>query len=168
MIILQATPDLVDPIYDILNSCRTAMNNEGIHQWLASYPTIDTVSEDIQRGELYVLQHNNKCYGTITLNEQQDEAYQTVNWKNNNGKIAVIHRLAVHPHYQQHGYARELMDFAEHHAAINGYSSIRLDSYTGNPRAIRFYENRGYAKRGEVYFPGRVLIFYCYEKELKF
>jgi ribosomal protein S18 acetylase RimI-like enzyme len=90
-----------------------------------------------------------------------------LSWKDTNGKPAVIHRLAVHPQHQKLGYAKQLMNFAENLATEQGYTSIRLDSYTGNPRAIRFYENREYVKRGEVYFPGRVLVFYCFEKELK-
>jgi ribosomal protein S18 acetylase RimI-like enzyme len=59
------------------------------------------------------------------------------------------------------------MDFAENYAIENNYTSIRLDAFSNNPRALRFYENRDYQRRGEVFFPGRELPFYCFEKILK-
>jgi len=89
-----------------------------------------------------------------------------VHWKNNEGKVLVIHRLAVHPPFQKQGFAKKLMDFAEDHAIKNGCAAVRLDAYSGNERVLRFYENRGYQKRGEVNFSGRVLPFFCYEKEI--
>lgn len=67
---------------------------------------------------------------------------------------------------KKQGLARKLMDFAENIAIECGYASIRLDAYSGNERVLRFYENRGYQKRGEVNFSGRALPFFCYEKEI--
>ena len=58
---------------------------------------------------------------------------------------------------------RALMDFAEYYAKKENYSAIRIDSYTGNKKALRFYEKRGYKKRGECFFAGRDMPFYCYE-----
>ena len=60
------------------------------------------------------------------------------------------------------------MDFALNKAGDEGYSSIRLDAYSQNDRTLRFYENRGYEKRGEIYFPYRDEPFYCYEKAIVF
>jgi len=57
--------------------------------------------------------------------------------------------------------------FAEKRAADNGYSSIRLDAYSGNAIALQLYERNGYRKRGEVFFPRRELPFICYEKLLQ-
>jgi len=41
---------------------------------------------------------------------------------------------------------------------------IRLDAYTGNPRALALYEKRGYQRIGQAYFPRRELPFDCFEK----
>ena len=59
------------------------------------------------------------------------------------------------------------MDFAERFAIENEYATIRLDAYSGNQRAIKFYEQQSYKKTGQVFFPKRTLPFYCYEKVLK-
>jgi ribosomal protein S18 acetylase RimI-like enzyme len=42
-----------------------------------------------------------------------------------------------------------------------------LDVYTGNERAVRLYERRGYTVAGQVFFPRRELPFYCMEKTVR-
>lgn len=90
--------------------------------------------------------------------------YQELIWSDEGGEVLVIHRLAVNPEWQKQGIGRQLMDFTENYAAEKGYTSIRLDAYSGNPRALNLYERRGYRKVGQVFFPERELPFYCYEK----
>ncbi|MEZ5022089.1 MAG: GNAT family N-acetyltransferase [Chitinophagales bacterium] len=92
--------------------------------------------------------------------------YQKVDWKCNDSKVLVIHRLVVNPKHQKQGYAKLLMDFAEDFATNNGYSSIRLDAYSENKAVIEFYQKRNYIQRGNVNFPGREHPFYCMEKEV--
>jgi ribosomal protein S18 acetylase RimI-like enzyme len=59
------------------------------------------------------------------------------------------------------------MEFAENYAIEQRFSCIRLDAYTGNPRAIALYEGRGYERIGQTYFPRRKLPFDCFEKTLE-
>ena len=156
-----------DEVFQLIMDCRKAMEEEGVFQWTDQYPTLKIISNDIQKGNLYRLTKNGKIAGVININELQDPEYKQVKWENSDVKIMVIHRLAVHPEFQKQGLAKRLMDFAENYAIENNYTSIRLDAFSNNPRALRFYENRDYQRRGEVFFPGRELPFYCYEKILK-
>ncbi|HYG16569.1 MAG TPA: GNAT family N-acetyltransferase [Bacteroidia bacterium] len=165
MLINLAEPSQAADIYSIYNLCREALRHENIFQWHDNYPTPGTITADIESGHLYTYTENGFCLGSICLNEEQSPEYLPLPWRDER-KILVIHRLAVHPHAQKQGIARKLMDFAEEFAANNGYTSIRLDAYSGNQRSLKFYENRGYYKAGEVYFPGRDLHFNCYEKLL--
>lgn len=142
------------------------MEKENIFQWTEQYPAIHHIADDIQNGFLYSINSKGKSLGVINISNMEEPEYKTIVWSDNNGECLVIHRLAVHPKNQKQGLARKLMDFAENFAIENGYTSIRLDAYSGNERVLRFYENRGYQKRGEVNFPGRVLPFFCYEKEI--
>ena len=156
-----------DEVFQLIMDCRKAMEEEGVFQWTDQYPTLKIFSNDIQKGNLYRLTKNGKIAGVININELQDPEYKQVKWENSDVKIMVIHRLAVHPEFQKQGLAKRLMDFAENYAIENNYTSIRLDAFSNNPRALRFYENRDYQRRGEVFFPGRELPFYCFEKILK-
>ncbi|MNN72431.1 putative acetyltransferase [compost metagenome] len=77
-----------------------------------------------------------------------------------------MHRLAVHPEVQGKGIARKLIAFAEEYARQSGYSSIRLDTYSKNTRALALYPSLGYERRGEVFFPHRAVSFPVFEKVL--
>jgi ribosomal protein S18 acetylase RimI-like enzyme len=60
------------------------------------------------------------------------------------------------------------MDFAENFAAKNGLLSIRLDTFSKNPRNIKFYKARGYVILGDVYFVNQSEYpFHCFEKQIK-
>ena len=101
----------------------------------------------------------------MTLNREQDAAYQTVQWLGGE-PVLVVHRLCVDPVHQGLGLGNRLIDFAEDYARRNAYASIRLDAYTGNPTAVRLYERRGCRNAGQVYFPRRRPPFLCFEKIL--
>lgn len=166
MIIEKVTPKQLNEIFEIFTECKHSMEKEDIFQWTDQYPAIHHIADDIQNGFLYSINNKGKSLGVINISNIEEPEYTTIFWTDHNGKCLVIHRLAVHPKNQKQGLARKLMDFAENFAIESGYTSIRLDAYSGNERVLRFYENRGYQKRGEVKFSGRVLPFFCYEKQI--
>ena len=125
----------IEDIMFLIEQCIQSMESQGIYQWDDSYPTAEIFADDIKSNSLFVFEDGGSCMGIISLNENQAPEYQELIWENENGKILVIHRLAVNPGRQKQGIGRRLMDFAEDYAADQGYASIRLDAYSGNPRA---------------------------------
>lgn len=164
MLIQAAHISHLSTIFKIFADCKSDMERENIFQWTATYPGVDNLLDDILRGELYGMYEESQCLGVICLNTIQDTQYKTVQWQDVGGKPLIIHRFAVAPPYQRLGIGGKLMAFAEEYAMKGNYSSLRFDAYSGNRRALRFYEQRGYQKKGEVYFPGRELPFFCFEK----
>jgi ribosomal protein S18 acetylase RimI-like enzyme len=163
MRIVQANQEHVHPVIGLLSECISDLRRRGIYQWDDVYPNLDTVAKDVADRTLYVALQADRCLGAVCLSEEQDEAYQEVNWVGHE-PVLVIHRLCVAPAHQGRGIASRLMDFAEAFAEEKGYASIRLDAYTGNERAVELYERRGYTVVGQVFFPRRELPFYCMEK----
>ena len=45
-------------------------------------------------------------------------------------------------------------------------TSIRLDTYSGNPKAIEFYKRLGYSELGAIYLKPNKNEYYCFEKIL--
>jgi ribosomal protein S18 acetylase RimI-like enzyme len=156
----------ITEIMELLSECIRDMKKNDIHQWGDYYPTVDIITGDVQKKSMYVIKDQARLLGIIVFDEQQSEEYKQVKWLINSRHILVVHRLAVRPKWQHRGIARKLMDFAEQFAVKSDYNSIRLDAYSGNPRAVSFYEKRGYIKTGKVYFPKRERPFFCYEKVL--
>jgi ribosomal protein S18 acetylase RimI-like enzyme len=166
--ISQASIFHLDDVFEIYNSAKKHMQSKGLQQWVEEYPVKSDIKKDILKGEMYILLKDSQIIGAINISDEQDEEYSQINWKFDDSKVLVIHRLAILPDFQQKGYARYLMDFAENHAQENHYTSIRLDAYTLNHRVVKFYEQRGYIITGEVYFPFRHIPFYGLEKQLSY
>ena len=155
-----------EQILRLFHACRHDMNAQGIKQWDEVYPNHEVVEEDIANQSLFLAKDNEEIVGVITLDSQASEEYESVDWRYLDGRMLVIHRLAVKPSCQGQGIASMLMNFAHDEGRRQQYRSVRLDVYSGNARAVRFYEKLGYETRGEVTFPRRTLPFYCMERSL--
>lgn len=59
------------------------------------------------------------------------------------------------------------MDYVENYARRHRYANLRLDAYSGNPRALALYKGHGDREAGQVLFPRRALPFTCFELGLE-
>lgn len=159
-----ATPSDIDALLNITKACAKHMISNNIFQWNEHYPNKSAFENDVQRNELYVLEDASKLIGCIVISTHMDEEYKPIKWLTENKNNIYIHRVAVHPKYQGKGYAQQLMRYAESFGKDNGYTSIRLDTFSQNTRNQKFYDKRGYKKLGSIYFPKQSEHpFYCYE-----
>lgn len=148
----------------VTKACAKHMVSKNIFQWNEFYPNEAAFKKDIESDEFYVLEIENKIIGCITISTLMDQEYIPISWLTPNNNNIYIHRLAVHPDFQGKGYAQQLMNFAENYAKENYFISVRLDTFSQNKRNLKFYENRGYKKLGNVYFPKQSEHpFKCYE-----
>ena len=151
-------------VMQLITLCREDLRSRAIHQWDEIYPNLEVVENDARAESLFVIRHEGECVASVSLNDSQPEEYRAIPWRFVDGRALVIHRLCVHPAWQRRGLGRKLMDFTEDFAKRSGFSCIRLDAYTGNPRALSLYEQRGYDRVGQTWFPRRPLPFDCFEK----
>ena len=162
--IVKADQSHVDAVWSIIDRCRTALRERGVIQWQDAYPTREHVIGDAAAGQLYVLAEDGRCVATVAMDTHEEPEWASVPWETPQPAL-IVHRLCVDPDAQGRGYARQLMDFVEAHAARSGFASIRLDAFSGNAQALALYRGRGYREAGQVYFPGRDLPFVCFERE---
>lgn len=155
----------LDKVKEIAESCASDMINRNIFQWNEKYPSKKIFKEDIESNSLYLAKINQEIVGCIMLTKNKDDVYKDIKWLSEDNINLYIHRLAVHPLFQKKGIGRKMMDFAEDYAKSNNYESVRLDTFSKNKRNNIFYENRGYIRLGNVYFPEQSRFpFYCFEK----
>jgi ribosomal protein S18 acetylase RimI-like enzyme len=165
---LATADNLLDIMY-LLFICIKDMNRKGMFHWNQVYPSLEIIVNDIQNKSLYILRDNWVIKGIIVLNEDQPDEYKKVTWRfgDKNDPVLVIHRLAVHPIFQQQGIGNRMMEFAIGYARKNNYRVIRLDVFEGNPYANNLYSRSGFLKAGKFRFPFQETKFVCYEKKLK-
>lgn len=154
----------LDEIVSFVNLAVKEMCENGIFQWDDLYPIKEDFENDIQQGTLEVGLVGGKIAVVYAVNEECDELYKNGNWVYKDSVFKVLHRLCVHPYFQNQGIANETLDRIEETVAVSGGKSIRLDAFSQNPHAVRLYENKGYKKTGEVNL--RKGLFYLMEKGL--
>jgi len=159
-----ATPEAVDEILALARSCVEQMVCRGIRQWDDIYPDRSSIERDVRDDSALLARHNGEVIAYLALDSTQDPEYAQVDWHLDDVPIAIVHRLMVSPARQGRGLGRWCMAVAEQRAAQAGYATMRLDAFTGNPRAIRLYERLGYRAAGVVHF--RTGEFMCFEKAL--
>ncbi len=148
----------------IAKSCAQHMINQGIFQWNEHYPSKKVFEKDLNRSELFVIEKENHVIGAIVISTLMDEEYKEVKWLTPNENNRYIHRLCVDPTYQKNGFAKSLLDFAENKCKDQNVTSIRLDTFSQNPRNLKFYRNRDYIQLEEIYFHRQSEFpFYCFE-----
>ena len=151
----------------ITAACAQNMIQQGIFQWNENYPSLEVLTKDVKAASVYVYLQEDKPIGTVVFSMKMDAFYAEVDWLTPNAKQLYVHRLAVHPNHQKQGIAMRLMDFGEALAKENQCLSVRLDTFSQNPRNNRFYQAREYQKVGQVFFAQKSPHpFFCYEKIL--
>jgi ribosomal protein S18 acetylase RimI-like enzyme len=140
---------------------------QGIFQWNENYPYLAVLTSDVKANTVYVYLDQKEIVGTVMFSTVMDDFYTDVDWLTPDAKQLYVHRLAVHPASQGQGIARALMDFGEALAKEKNCLSVRLDTFSQNPRNNRFYQARQYQQVGQVFFAQKSEHpFYCYEKRL--
>ncbi|MBU8892429.1 MAG: GNAT family N-acetyltransferase [Bacteroidales bacterium] len=148
----------------LLQHCIDDFNDNSVYQWNTSYPDYFRLLREVENGTLYIIKYKGVCIGTITFDEQQEEAFNEIEWENKSDKFIVIHRIAVFPSWQKKGVGRMLIEFAEKFAKENNYQSIRLDVASSSSHLIKLYESIGYACAGDILYPKQKETFKCLEK----
>lgn len=144
-----ATPADMPAVHAVYRAATADMQACGIAQWDALYPTVTILEDDLERGELYVVETEAGVQAAVVLNEACDPAYADADWQFA-GPALIVHRLCVHPAAQGGGLGRGLMAEVERWALEHGYADLRLDAYAHNLHAQRMYARLGYVKRGEA------------------
>ncbi len=106
MKMVKATIQDQEKMMALLVACVANMRANNIDQWNAEYPNVETMMKDIESEHLFVMKDNDAYYGIVTLNEEQEKEYSSVNWQCE-GKILVVHRLAINPIYQSQGIGKK-------------------------------------------------------------
>ncbi|MCU9613050.1 GNAT family N-acetyltransferase [Caldibacillus lycopersici] len=149
--------------------CKADLLSKEIYQWDETYPNREYLADCIAEEHLYVLKENERIAGAIVLNKWQAEEWQEISWQFEESDCLIVHTFCIHPDFQRQGLGSTLLRLVEEHAKARGYTSIRLDAFAGNPSAWKFYERKGYEKRGEIRFtfkPEGHQRYYCYEKAI--
>jgi ribosomal protein S18 acetylase RimI-like enzyme len=167
MIIRKANKGDLENIMLMYKSCVTGMIANGIDQWDESYPNTEVIMEDLIAQTYFVAIENDIIIAGINIDQNQDDTYLALDWKDKKNQFLVVHRLAVKVELWNDGIGKSLMLFTENLVTEKGLNSIRLDTYSGNPKAMEFYRRLGYIELGTIDLKPDKDKYHCFEKIIK-
>ena len=166
MKIIKADISHLEKIMDMYESCVSGMILNNIDQWDATYPNIQIIKNDISNQSYYIFLFKTEIIGGINIDQIQDSSYENIKWEDKTDSFLVVHRLAVKQEYWNKGIGKKLMIYAEEKAIAENLKSIRLDTYSGNPKALEFYRRIGYSELGTIDLKPNKNKYHCFEKLL--
>ena len=167
MIIRKAEISDLENIMLMYKSCVTGMLKNGIDQWDETYPNTEIISEDLNVGTYYVSEMDGTIIAGINIDKNQDDTYLALDWEDKSDSFLVVHRLGVKEEFWNKKIGKDLMLFTEKLVIEKGLKSIRLDTYSGNPKAMEFYRRLGYTEIGTIDLKPDKDKYYCFEKIIK-
>ena len=164
--IRQAVESDLEAVFNLVKYCTKDMRSKGLEQWPDWYPNKTIIMSDIKTSVLYLAEKDHQIIGMIVLDPKVPKAYDAIKWKFPSGLVNSIHRLAVHPENKTPGLAKELVTYVEKIAKNNGYNIIRLDTYSKNLAAGKFYRKMGYQYADDINLKFMPEYYHCFEKAL--
>ncbi|WP_059369063.1 GNAT family N-acetyltransferase [Treponema endosymbiont of Eucomonympha sp.] len=149
-----AAAEQTDALERVYRAAAAHMNEQGIFQWRATFPTRDHIVRDIAAGNLFVLARGGELAGAVAVNRSLEVAGADDADAEWNGALpfAALHRFCVSPRLQGQGFGRELLRSAEALAFGRGCRSLRLMVLETNRFALGLYAKTGFAARGQFPF----------------
>lgn len=140
----------VDAVMTIINQAKEYLKSQGIDQWQDGYPNEESIINDINNHEAYVLEKDNEILATAMISEAKEPTYDYIEgkWLQDNPYL-VVHRIAIRDDQKGQGLAKFVLD-----EAIKLYpnnDSIRMDTHDDNQSMQRFLVKYGFSYCGTIY-----------------
>ena len=143
----------IKEIINIIEEAQSYFKANGIDQWQNGYPNEESIKNDIESGESYVLLKNDKIIATAYLSFSGESDYDVIydgKWISQ-GDYAVVHRVAVSSNIKGHGIAGELFKCIEKICLENNIKHIKIDTHRQNKSMQRFLSKNGFKYCGVIY-----------------
>ena len=118
------------------------------------HPTEASIADYVRQEAMFALEDGQDIVAASAVTPYQTPDYHDVSWQKNLGdrEVAVVHLLAVHPRFQNRGYAKKFIREIIRYAGDLGLKTVRLDTLACNIPAQRLYESLGFAKCGTCHW----------------
>ena len=113
------------------------------------HPTEEMITDYVRQGNMYCSEEGTDITAAAAVTPFQTDDYHGISWQAalKDDEVAVVHLLAVNPHYRNRGCAKAMMREIIRLAAAQGLKAVRLDALACNTPAHQLYESLGFQKR---------------------
>ncbi len=149
----QAVESDINGIMSIIKQAQYYFKEHGINQWQNNYPNVETIKNDINNKNGYVLLKENIIVGTVAVIFDRDKNYDLIyegKWITN-GKYTVIHRIAIDSNHKGLGLSSVMLKKIEEMCVSRGIFSIKVDTHKENHVMQRLLQKNRFQYCGIIY-----------------
>ncbi|MDW5299624.1 MAG: GNAT family N-acetyltransferase [Sedimentibacter sp.] len=143
----------INGIMNIIRQAQVYFKEAGINQWQDNYPNVETISNDIDNEESYVLLKKGNIVATAVISFKAEKTYDSIyegKWISN-GEYAVIHRVAVDNNYKGLGLSSQIIKKAEQLCLNKGAHGIKVDTHEENLPMQKLLKKNEFQYCGIIY-----------------
>ncbi|PJI09324.1 MULTISPECIES: GNAT family N-acetyltransferase [Clostridium] len=150
---IKATYSDIDKIMKIIGEAQAYFKEKEIDQWQNNYPNFETIKNDIENENSFVLLRNNIVVGTAMISFEGEKTYDIIydgKWLTNE-KFAVIHRISVDVNCKGEGLASIIIKNVEKMCLNKGVHSIKVDTHKDNLSMQKLLSKNGFKYCGIIH-----------------
>ena len=157
-------------IMEIVKEAQHYLADLNIDQWQDNYPNEETILNDIEKNQSFVIKDNGLIIGTTVFTTEEDLNYRKVeggSWLTPMDNVyGVIHRIAVSNEYRSKGFAKFVFNHCEQLLKEQGIESMRIDTHRDNLGMQSLVKTLGYKYCGIIYLARGGAERFAFEKTL--
>jgi GNAT superfamily N-acetyltransferase len=142
--IVQANPNQVKIVSDILQEVAVWLENKNLKMWDADELAAEKVENQVKTGMFWLANMNGEIAGCIRFQTEDFEYWDDVPHTDS----AFVHRVAVKRKFAGKGVAMAMLNWAKLNAKSLNKQYLRLDC-DQRQKLIQFYENQGFKFHSE-------------------
>lgn len=143
----------ISNIMKIIEQAQNYFKEQRIDQWQNNYPNSETIKNDVNREESYVLIEDNEILGTAAVSFNGEKTYDNIydgKWLSNE-EFVVIHRIAINNNLKGKGLSGEIIKNVEKLCLDKGVHSIKMDTHEDNISMQNSLKKNGFKYCGVIY-----------------
>ncbi|MBS9338307.1 GNAT family N-acetyltransferase [Fructobacillus sp. M2-14] len=144
----------IDAIVEILQTAKGYLKEQGIDQWQADYPNSDTIQEDLDKHQAFVLMSDDQVAGYAAAFEGEDPLYTNLvdgSWLKGGHDYASLHRVAISDKFRGQRLTPRFITALVSYFYAQGARDFRIDTHPGNLPMQKVIANNGFEQRGTVH-----------------
>lgn len=145
---------LIEVLY-LIRECAEQLALKGVKSWHNTHSDSSLISDDIKKKHVFLAFLRMVPIGTITVKACNDKA-----------EAALIDRLAIFPHFQNRGYAKDLIVFAEESARSNNFKKLCATVPFDDKSLLKLFESNGFVNKGTALEGADEMVQILFEKKL--
>lgn len=142
--IIQANPNQVSEVSEILQEVALWLENKGIKLWEANELAPEKIQHQVQSGMFWLAKIGDEFAGCVRFQTEDLEYWDDVPHSDS----AFVHRVAVRRKFANQGVAIAMLDWAKQKAKSLNKKYLRLDC-DQRPKLCDFYESQGFKFHSE-------------------